>query len=314
MGLDLTGLDPRTTIHQIKLVLVQTTRAGQACTNPGEEDVTEYIIFSAGPPHLDDLPAIPQPSDYVWRGEIPRAIDAAMDAQRVHRPGSSSNVAPRPQPVPPYADSISDDSIRLSPLCRLPTPIIGAHSTSPVVLDPRLSRTSHSLRYEVIFSVLGEAGPGVPMPFAPNSDRLPEGKKRRFWVDNPIILGSCMITPENVIVPSYTPSAPDSAADPHEEYLRNIAARSDPSSFQIPNTRKIWPEHQSLRERAKVHLEDTAGRCACVFGEEMIRQAVGQKPERQWAGPGGDQPDQGSSGGGKLEQLHDVSVVSAPDV
>lgn len=314
MGLDLTGLDPRTTIHQIKLVLVQTTRAGTACANPGEEDVTDYIIFSAGPPHLDDLPAIPSPSDYVWRGEIPRSIDAQLEAQKSQRSGPS-NAAPKPQPLPPYADEITDDSIRLSPLCRLPTPVIGAHSTSPVVLDPRLSRTSHALRYEVIFSVLGEAAPNVPMPFAPGSDRLPEGKKRRFWVDNPIVLGSCMITPENVIVPSYTPHIPDSTADTHEEYLHNIAARSDPSSFQIPNTRRIWPEHQSLQERTRVHLEDTMGRCACVFGDEVLKQVVGQKAERVWAGPGGPEaPDASGSGGGKLEQLHDVSVVSAPDL
>lgn len=319
MHLNLTGLDPRTTIHQIRLVLTQKTTAGRSSATPGEEDTTEYTIFSAGPPINDPLPSNPGPSDYVWRGEIPRSADAHAELQWKLKRGSShpASAAPKSLVCPPYAESVTEDSIKMSPLCRLPTPIIGAHATSPLYLDPRLSRTSHALRYEVIFSVMGEAAPGRPLPPDPTSGQLPEGTKRRFWVDNPVLLGSCMITPENVIVPTYTPCASETAPETHEEYLQSIAARSEPKSFHIPNTRRIWPEHQTLNERTRYHLNDTLGRCACVFGQKVIQDLVGLKEERTWAGPGGGNGNgngEGQSGTTKAEQLESVTVQRAGDL
>lgn len=316
MHLDLTSLDPRTTIHQIKLVLTQVTTAGTLSANPGEEDKTEYTMFTAGSSQLDPVTPTSTAADYVWRGEIPRQADAVarfeLDTRRGSHAASTSNIAPKPLLKPAYADKVSETSISMSPLCRLPTPVIGAHATSPTILDPRLSRTSHSLRYEVIFSVLGEASPGVAMPDHLHSDRIPEGAMRRFWVDHPLVLGSCMMTPDNTIVPQYSP-CPDFSATTHADYLDSIAARSEPKSFQIPHTRRIWPEGQTLNERTRIHLDDTAGSCACVFGDEVVRELVGRRTDRTWLGRNGDGDGEGAEGA-KAAQLESVSVQRADDL
>jgi hypothetical protein len=254
--------------------MYQTTKAAN-----GDSEEEVFTLFSRG-----------SAGHHVWRGEEARTWDAQ---------GAKSNSEKNtPRPALPQASVpgvvSGDASMRITTKLRLPTPIAGAVPTSPKLLDNRLARITHRLRVETLFSVLGEDDWGRPLPLGLNAkDGKPaEGRRRRTWVDHEIEIGSCCITPENVLVPTYSPAA-EVKLDLAQEQAR-IEARTELASFEVPKTcRRTSPTSQSLQRSERMtehalsrlarHAYDNDSRCLCFHGDKVVAAMVGslEKPERE---------------------------------
>jgi hypothetical protein len=258
-------------------MLVETAVAGDGCAHPGQRRDTSFTLHSEGDPTMTEHGD--QSAAYVWRAEIPRFHDAARKRVGPLRMITKArDVQPLPLILPEDVLQESSESFHVHTTARLPSPIIGAHATSPVLLDPRITRIGHHLRLEVLFSVLGQDVQGLPLPTGRvNSYTPPEGAIRRLWVEHEVVLRSCILGPDNTKVPTY--NATTSEEESFDEYLRRIDIRQKPKAFDMlsSDASESIGEGGDLRERAEEHVDDCLARCLCFYGDEAIEKIIARK-------------------------------------
>lgn len=282
----LQDIPANTTVHTIRLSLCQKTKASNG---DSEEEIFE--LFSRGCSQMAGGKVLTE--EHVWRGEESRTWDA-----QPAKPSKSDRLTPktaRPQVSLPNVTSTSS-SLRIRSKVRLPTPIVGAVPSSPKLLDNRLARTVHRLRIETFFSVLGEDGSGGRLSPDPKSKngRPREGTLKRTWVDHDVVIGSCCITPENVLVPRYTES-PDLVLGEAQQKAK-LQSRESISNFEMVTrsthtikktsgdqmTERIEKLPSDAKERLSRHSCESDSRCLCFHGDSVIAGMIGnfEKAER----------------------------------
>jgi hypothetical protein len=201
-------------------------------------------------------------------------------------------MGPAPQAALPgvvYGQS----SLRIRTKARLPTPMNGASPTSPRLLDNRLSRVTHHLRVETFYSVLGEDASGDTLAVDPKSKdgRPQEGTIRRTWVDHEVIIGACCITPENILVPTYSTSSTTVAATALGESRQRTKGTLE--DFAMPKTcthtittergRRVSEQGTSDSEARLInHAQANEFRCLCFHDDIAIAEMIGSldKPDQ----------------------------------
>lgn len=275
----LNDIPSNTTVHNIRLSLCQKTKAGNGDT---EEEI--FTLFSRGNEQVSNGRV--KIEDLVWRGEVPRTWDA--QPAKMTKSGKSTPKSAIPQVALPGVIA-GPSSLRIRSKVRLPTPMAGAVPSSPKLLDNRLARTVHRLRIETFFSVLGEDESGRPLlpdPKAKNG-KPREGTLRRTWVDHDVTIGSCCITPENVLVPTYT-SSPDHILGEAQQKAK-IQARTALPKFEMQRTcthtvktvsatcsteRSEGLPHDAPA-RLQRHSCETDSRCLCFHGDSVVAGMIG---------------------------------------
>jgi hypothetical protein len=199
-------------------------------------------------------------------------------------------MGPVPQATLPGV-AAGSSSLRIRTKARLPTPIIGAVPTSPKLLDNRLARVTHHLRVEAFYSVLGEDASGAALPIDSKSKdgRPQEGSIRRTWVDHEVVIGACCITPENILVPTYSPSLDISAESAHAQNRSNAESRTNLESFDMLTTStqaiqrtdvfRFTETRQSppldSRDLLARHAHTNGSRCLCFQADSVVGEMVG---------------------------------------
>lgn len=273
--LDFSDLGPLTTIHSIQFRLGERAIAGDGCLHPGQPNDTWFTLFSRG----DEDFVLSRTSQHVWRAEAPRIYDASRRAARWKR-SRPLEIAPLPLILSSNLKSPTPNSLQLQASTRLPSPIIGCHATSPVLLDPRITRITHRLRLEVVFSVLGENEKGEPLAGDRKSKfnkTPPEGTRRRLWVEHPVVLRCCVLGPDNTKVPTYGESS--DTEESFHDYLARVDIRKTPKAFdmQSSNQGTNIGEGGDLRERVEEHAADCVARCLCFYGDRPVFDLVKRK-------------------------------------
>lgn len=258
-------------------MMIESAVAGDGCAQPGRRRDITFTLHHEGDPYMTDNTI--QPSPYVWRAEIPRFHDAARSRSGLlTKTTVPRDLTPASLVLPEEFEQETPDSLELRTMVRIPSPIIGAHATSPAILDSRLTRISHRLRLEVLFSVLGEDEHGKPLRGKKTStNEPPEGTVRRLWVEHEVILRSCVLGPDNIKVPTYI--ACPGREESFDEYLTRIAIRQRPTCFGMESSEdnESIGEGGDLRERAEEHVDDCTARCLCFYGDEAIKKIISRK-------------------------------------
>jgi hypothetical protein len=264
---NLSEIPASSTVHSIRLSLCQTTKAA----NSNKEEAV-FTLFSRG---------TSSEGDHVWRGEVARSWDAQAQKSKSGR----KTMGPVPQASLPGV-VVEASGLRIRTKARLPTPMNGAVPTSPRLLDNRLSRVTHHLRIETFYSVLGEDVSGAALPIDPKSKdgRPQEGTIRRTWVDHEVIIGACCITPENILVPTYSASTtPTTTITPAEGRQQD---RTKAEGFSMPKTcthtitteqgRRVSEQHEiSNADRLASHAQMNDSRCLCFHDDATIAEMIG---------------------------------------
>jgi len=270
---NLSEIPVSSTIHNIRLSLCQTTK-----TDNGNKEEAIFTLFSRGSN---------QTSEHVWRGEVGRSWDA--QSQKSKGKQSMGSVPQAALPGVAYAPS----SLRIRTKARLPTPINGAVPTSPRLLDNRLARVTHHVRVETFYSVLGEDASGSALPMNPKSKdgRPQEGIIRRTWVDHEVVIGACCITPENILVPTYSSSTGPTATD--GVIGTQLEHRSTLQDFDMPKTctrtmitergrqTSEHPENSTGKAQLTNHAQCTDSRCLCFHHDPIIAEMIGSLEKSQ---------------------------------
>jgi hypothetical protein len=263
----LSEIPASSTVHSIRLSLCQTTKA--ANSNKAEE---VFTLFSRG---------TSSQGEHVWRGEVARSWDAQAQKSKSGRKIMG--------PVPQASLSgvvVNGSALRIRTKARLPTPMNGAVPTSPRLLDNRLSRVTHHLRIETFYSVLGEDVSGAALPMDPKSKdgRPQEGTIRRTWVDHEVIIGACCITPENILVPTYSASVIPTTTIASVEAGQQTRMKAE--DFSMPKTcshtittergRRVSEQHETSNEdQLESHAQVNDSRCLCFHDDTTIAEMIG---------------------------------------
>jgi len=181
---------------------------------------------------------------------------------------------------------INGSALRIRTKARLPTPMNGAVPTSPRLLDNRLSRVTHHLRIETFYSVLGEdvSGTALPVDSKSKDGRPQEGTIRRTWVDHEVIIGACCITPENILVPTYSASA--SPTNSIATTKGRLQTRTKGEDFSMPKTcthtittergRRVSEQHETAgADLLANHAQVNDSRCLCFHDDATIAEMIG---------------------------------------
>jgi len=181
---------------------------------------------------------------------------------------------------------IGCSALRVRTKARLPTPMNGAVPTSPRLLDNRLSRVTHHLRIETFYSVLGEdvSGAALPVDSKSKDGRPLEGTIRRTWVDHEVIIGACCITPENILVPTYSASASPPATMRSAEGRQQIRTKAE--EFSMPKScshtitaergRRVSEQPETCDgNRLASHALTNDSRCLCFHDDGTISEMIG---------------------------------------
>lgn len=311
-------LNPLATIQSVQLSMAELSIAGDGCAEPGKRDETWFSLFTIGNPDPDAKISSTAEDARVWRGGIPASYDRLSasasasaatssstsriqrwkgknrDRGRLEQPPSDTGPVYHPDLVDPTMTPLGDSFV-LKRQCRLPSPIVGVHSSTPTLLDPRISRVTHRLRVEVLFSVLGLDEHDNPLPVPKSKDKpiqsLAEGTTRRLWVEHAIPLRGCMLGPDSTITPTYDSlPANQSQAESFGDYLARIQIRKEPSAFTVPNSRgriDLGEGSNDLRERTEEHIDDCQARCLCFYGDNAIYALIARKDRAQSQGDQG---------------------------
>jgi hypothetical protein len=177
-------------------------------------------------------------------------------------------------------------AFRIRTKARLPTPMNGAVPTSPRLLDNRLSRVAHHLRIETFYSVLGEdvSGAALPVDSKSKDGRPQEGTIRRTWVDHEVTVGACCITPENILVPTYSASVIPTTSIATTEGRQQSRTRAE--DFSMPKTcthtittergRRVSEQHETSDGiRLLSHAQVNASRCLCFHDDTTVGEMIG---------------------------------------
>lgn len=307
----LEDIPANTTVHNIRLSLCQKTKAAN-----GDTDEEIFELFSRGSSTAS--------VDMVWRGEQSRTWDAQPDKKKASK--SATPKVAGPQIVVPGVTA-GPTSLRIRTKARLPTPMAGGVASSPKLLDNRLARTVHRLRIETFFSVLGEDESGRPLSPDPKSKngKPREGTMRRTWVDHDVIIGSCCITPENVLVPTYS-AAPDRVLGEAQQRAK-IQARSALASFEMAKSctnlikstsgNRTSERNERLpvdaKERLARHSCETGSRCLCFHGDAVMAEMIGSL-EKQPTVDTADLAPLLVEIGGLVKSLYTLPVPDCPPV
>ena len=303
---NLSDIPASSTIHNIRLSLCQTTKAAN-----GDQEDTVFTLFARGSS---------SDGQHVWRGEVARSWDAQISKAKF---GKGTPMGPVPQ-ASLLGVATGPSSLRIRTKARLPTPINGAVPTSPRLLDNRLARVTHRIRIEAFYSVLGEDASGSALPINPKSKdgRPQEGTIRRTWVDHEVVIGACCITPENILVPTYTPSMAIPAESVQSRL--NTESRTNLESFDMLSTStqaiqrtevfRFTETRQSppleSRELLARHAHANGSRCLCFQPDSVVAELVGflDKPI-----PDQSNPLEMVDIGGMVKSLY-VSAVDRVDI
>jgi hypothetical protein len=189
---------------------------------------------------------------------------------------------------------VRGSALRIRTKARLPTPMNGAVPTSPRLLDNRLSRVTHHLRIETFYSVLGEdvSGVALPMDYKSKDGRPQEGTIRRTWVDHEVTIGACCITPENILVPTYSASAIPVTTIASTQGRQQTRTKAE--DFSMPKTcahtitteqgRRVSEQHETSGADLFVsHAQVNDSRCLCFHDDAAIGEMIGSldKPNQQ---------------------------------
>jgi hypothetical protein len=192
-------------------------------------------------------------------------------------------------PVPQASLSgvvVGGSAFRIRTKARLPTPMNGAVPTSPRLLDNRLSRVTHHLRIETFYSVLGEdvSGTALPVDSKSKDGRPQEGTIRRTWVDHEVTIGACCITPENILVPTYSASAIPATIIASTQGRQQTRTKAE--DFSMPKTcthaittergRRVSEQHETSGADLFVsHAQMNDSRCLCFHDDTTIAEMIG---------------------------------------
>jgi hypothetical protein len=264
---NLSEIPASSTVHSIRLSLCQTTKAA----NSNKEEAN-FTLFSRG---------TSSEGEHVWRGEVARSWDAQAQKSKSARKTMG--------PVPQASLSgvvVGGSALRIRTKARLPTPMNGAVPTSPRLLDNRLSRVTHHLRIETFYSVLGEdvSGAALPMDYKSKDGRPQEGIIRRTWVDHEVTIGACCITPENILVPTYSASAIPTTSIATTEGRQQTRTKAE--DFSMPKTcthtitteqgRRVSEQHEIFGSDLFVsHAQMNDSRCLCFHDDAAIGEMIG---------------------------------------
>jgi hypothetical protein len=264
---NLSEIPASSTVHSIRLSLCQTTKAAN-----GIKEEATFTLCSRG---------TSSEGEHVWRGEVARSWDAQAQKSKSGRKIMS--------PVPQASLSgvvVNGTALRIRTKARLPTPMNGAVPTSPRLLDNRLSRVTHHLRIETFYSVLGEdvSGTALPVDSKSKDGRPQEGTIRRTWVDHGVTIGACCITPENILVPTYSASAIPTTSIATTEGRQQIRMKAE--EFSMPKTcthtitteqgRRVSEQHETSEgHRLVSHAQMNDSRCLCFHDDAAIGEIIG---------------------------------------
>jgi hypothetical protein len=192
-------------------------------------------------------------------------------------------------PVPQASLSgvvVGGSAFRIRTKARLPTPMNGAVPTSPRLLDNRLSRVTHHLRIETFYSVLGEdvSGTALPVDSKSKDGRPQEGTIRRTWVDHEVTIGACCITPENILVPTYSASAIPATTIASTQGRQQTTTKTE--DFSMPKTcthtittgqgRRVSEQHETFdSDLLASHAQMNDSRCLCFHDDAAIGEMIG---------------------------------------
>jgi len=181
---------------------------------------------------------------------------------------------------------VNGSALRIRTKARLPTPMNGAVPTSPRLLDNRLSRVTHHLRIETFYSVLGEdvSGAALPVDSKSKDGRPQEGTIRRTWVDHGVVVGACCITPENILVPTYSASAIPITNIASAEGRQSTRTKAEDFSMPKSCTHTITTERgRRVSEQPETadgprlasHALTNGSRCLCFHDDVTIAEMIG---------------------------------------
>lgn len=257
--------------------MAELTTAGEGCVRPGAKDEIWFSLLTIGSPDAHRQHS----TGNLWRGGVPASYDRlASSSGGKQRSKERKDSAPDSGPIvhPDVADESAStpamDAFQLHKQCRLPSPIVGIHASTPRLLDPRLSRVTHRIRVEVLFSVLGQDEKNEPLP-VPKTGKMAEGTVRRLWVDHEVALRVCMLGPDATLVPPY-----EAVTESFQAYLSRIEIRRNPQDFTIANSKgriDLGEGTNDLRERTEEHIDDCQARCLCFYGDNAIYELVSKR-------------------------------------
>jgi hypothetical protein len=264
LSIDVTGLSPDTTIHSLTTSLVQTTTqatcpskyaAPNTPTRKDLDDRTElsdkYELYTLGPTVGARMPGRQRPSlgSYIWRGmEGAKYLTKVPDDREIS------------------VDRLHDDGFGLSATLCLPSPIIGAHSTT-INENPAFSTISHYMEFQFDYSILNQDIRGSILPgtgCAPEEGPI-RSWKLRYHLDVHSDLSSatitaappypCLTEPTHRCRPGFDPSME----------LESTKARRYLSLGWTKATlmRPVAVDRKAMQESTRRHWEEMAGMCAC---------------------------------------------------
>lgn len=268
--MEVSGLSPKITIHNIVVNLVQTTNIAtcpskySSCSaissdDQQQQEVTDvYQLYSLGVPwpFLHTRPR-PYRGSYVWRG----AEAANYTSERL---GLNDL----------QADCLRDDGFDLTTTLSIPSPIIGAMSTS-TSCDPAFATVSHQLDVRFAYSTLQDA--------ADDSLEPAEGPARTWTIEKSLEIHSDLSSATATAAPPYAEvdaTTHHCIVTPRMDLASTKAHRSTSlGSLTIGRyMRPVRMNETDLRARTQRHWDETGGLCACFDQSEVCgcaRREVG---------------------------------------
>ena len=259
----LSDLAPTTTILSIDVSLIQITQDAQDLSQH-QDDV--FTLFRAGMTQLIlDRTAPPPPGQYLWRGIWARTLDSLRARQ--------GNATVLPQPTLPKSLSATESTLHLQVQPRIPSPVIGGQQTTPLRLPNCVSSVRHSIRFAITYNTLDQA--------ASRSGRPPrEGRLEVERADFPVKIGSCLVVPDNIVIPPYS-------ADSHlgnQWETSEDSTISDFTSFGLKRRGRKYgdrgfaqvpTEPSRLEQDFAAHHRATNGHCMCFYTESGLPTVMG---------------------------------------
>lgn len=276
LNVEVLGLSPKTTVHNITISLVQLTKkatspskySSTSSSSVSLEDQSSDEVVDGFQLHTFGVPwpfmhTRPRPyrGSYIWRG-------AEAGGYTTDRLGLKDL----------QADRITDNGFELSTILTIPSPIIGAMA-STTGCDPAFATVSHRLDVRVSYSVLGLGPGGIPLDRV-DDEPLSEGVVRNWTLEKSLDIHSDLSSATATAAPPYLTE--EETTHHCISVLPDLNLRSTKAyrSTSLWTTRIRWMypvriTEADLRERTQRHWDETGGLCACFNQSERCDRAWG---------------------------------------
>jgi hypothetical protein len=267
LHVDVSGLSSHTTIHNMTVNLIQTTKealcpskhSSSSSVSP-EDHVSEEVLdsfqlhtFGIPWPFMHTRPR-PYRGSYIWRGS-----EAANYTSELWGMDDLQ------------ADKATDDGFELSTVLTIPSPIIGAMATTSGC-DPAFATISHHLDIRFSYSILGIGSDGNPLPSDPGVPPS-EGSVRSWTLEKALEIHSDLSSATATAAPPYSSKAETThhcISRPKMDLVSTNAHRS--TSRGLLSTSPLRPvrmDEAERRARTQRHWDETGGLCACFDQSEV---------------------------------------------